>query len=75
MCGIVGIFSYGTNIADLQQPVRQAVDMMARRGPDDEGIWSDGRVCVLGFRRLAILDLARRSSTDALKRWALRSGL
>jgi asparagine synthase (glutamine-hydrolysing) len=58
VCGIVGIFSYGTNIADLQQPVRQAVDMMARRGPDDEGIWSDGRVCVLGFRRLAILDLS-----------------
>jgi asparagine synthase (glutamine-hydrolysing) len=31
---------------------------MARRGPDDEGFWSDpeGRV-QLGFRRLAILDL------------------
>ena len=33
-------------------------DRMARRGPDDEGFWSDpeGRL-QLGFRRLAILDL------------------
>lgn len=32
--------------------------MMARRGPDDEGLWSDGAHCTFGYRRLAILDLA-----------------
>jgi asparagine synthase (glutamine-hydrolysing) len=31
--------------------------MMARRGPDDKGQWSDD-LCALGFRRLAILDLS-----------------
>lgn len=31
--------------------------LMARRGPDDEGFWSDGKRCALGFRRLSILDL------------------
>jgi asparagine synthase (glutamine-hydrolysing) len=31
---------------------------MARRGPDDAGIWHDNEHCVLGFRRLAILDLS-----------------
>ena len=31
---------------------------MARRGPDDEGIWTDEQHCTLGFRRLSILDLS-----------------
>lgn len=31
---------------------------MARRGPDDEGHWTDGQNCALGFRRLSILDLS-----------------
>ncbi len=30
---------------------------MARRGPDDEGAWTDGQHCTFGFRRLSILDL------------------
>jgi asparagine synthase (glutamine-hydrolysing) len=34
------------------------MDAMERRGPDDEGYWSDNEHCALGFRRLAILDLA-----------------
>lgn len=33
------------------------VDMVARRGPDGRGLWTDGVACTLGFRRLAILDL------------------
>jgi len=36
------------------------VSMMTRRGPDDEGRWSDGKYCALGFRRLSILDLSKR---------------
>src|SRR5262249_43958632 len=36
----------------------KSVSLMARRGPDDEGIWSDGHTCTLGFRRLAVLDLS-----------------
>lgn len=31
---------------------------MFRRGPDDEGFWTDGERCALGFRRLSILDLS-----------------
>ncbi|MGH7963151.1 MAG: asparagine synthetase B family protein, partial [Candidatus Binatia bacterium] len=34
------------------------IALMARRGPDDEGVWSDGRGVTLGFRRLAVLDLS-----------------
>ena len=58
MCGVVGVLSFGASIAEQQDPIRQSIDLMARRGPDDEGIWSDGRACMLGFRRLAILDLS-----------------
>ncbi|HXN85085.1 MAG TPA: asparagine synthase (glutamine-hydrolyzing) [Candidatus Binataceae bacterium] len=58
MCGIVGLLSFGANVAGLHDSIRRSVDLMVRRGPDDEGIWSDGRACILGFRRLAILDLS-----------------
>jgi len=34
------------------------IALMARRGPDDEGCWSDGQYVALGVRRLAILDLS-----------------
>jgi asparagine synthase (glutamine-hydrolysing) len=36
---------------------RGLLALMARRGPDDEGEWSD-RWCTLGFCRLAVLDLS-----------------
>lgn len=32
--------------------------LMRRRGPDDEGTWTEGEHVALGFRRLAILDLS-----------------
>lgn len=37
--------------------VRAMTGLLVRRGPDDEGYWTDGERCALGFRRLAILDL------------------
>ena len=51
MCGIVGVAGPGGR--DL---VSQLVGLLAHRGPDDEGIWSDGRFS-LGHRRLAIIGL------------------
>jgi len=53
MCGICG--AYGG--PDLTGPVRDLIPLMVRRGPDDEGYWTDGERCALGFRRLSILDL------------------
>ncbi|MBL8132715.1 MAG: asparagine synthase (glutamine-hydrolyzing) [Anaerolineae bacterium] len=54
MCGIVGEFSSTVDV----QVIRRLTGMMSRRGPDDDGIWTDDHVCALGFRRLAILDLS-----------------
>lgn len=58
MCGLVGAFSFSRCPPDeLDEPIRRLIPRMARRGPDDEGFWSDGERCALGFRRLSILDL------------------
>ena len=59
MCGICGIV-----YADSERPVSRDVlmrmrDVMAHRGPDDQGIFLDGNVG-LGHRRLSILDLSER---------------
>ena len=57
MCGIAGELRFNTvtgPVADWDQ----ISSMMARRGPDDAGIWSDDERCTLVFRRLAIIDLS-----------------
>jgi asparagine synthase (glutamine-hydrolysing) len=58
MCGIAGFFRSG---GDTSPADRYAVERMAaaqtHRGPDDGGLFQDGRV-VLGHRRLAIIDLS-----------------
>jgi len=53
MCGIFGI----TGIFDLNK-AREALNLLAHRGPDDQGefVTEDGRL-YLGHRRLSIIDL------------------
>lgn len=59
MCGIVGVFHTDSKISDSDTHlIKKLSELMARRGPDDEGFWSDGELCALGFRRLSILDLS-----------------
>lgn len=60
MCGIVGIFDYGSQ-SPAPDPalLTRMRDAMQHRGPDDQGLYfsPDGRLG-LGFRRLAIIDLS-----------------
>ncbi len=58
MCGICGQFGFGLH-SELPNVTewRPLIQMMSRRGPDDQGIWHDER-CLMGFRRLAIIDLS-----------------
>lgn len=59
MCGLVGAFAASDmDPEQLREPIKRLTRLVARRGPDDEGQWNDGRRCAFGFRRLAILDLA-----------------
>ncbi len=55
MCGIAGIISASAP-ADPEQLGRMA-DALAHRGPDDRGIWTQGRLG-LAQTRLSIIDLA-----------------
>ncbi len=58
MCGIAGELHYQRGRGSGVDWARISA-LMARRGPDDEGIWvSPGESCTLVFRRLAILDLS-----------------
>lgn len=54
MCGIVGRFSIEP-VPDTTDLWDELVDTMWRRGPDDRGLLADER-CVLGARRLAVMD-------------------
>ncbi len=56
MCGFVSYVSL-TDAAVDRELVARMTDLVAHRGPDDVGFFFDDRVG-LGFRRLAILDLA-----------------
>jgi len=56
MCGIAGLAALTGGAVD-PGPLQAMCDALHHRGPDDEGLWSDGPVA-LGNRRLSIIDLA-----------------
>jgi asparagine synthase (glutamine-hydrolysing) len=56
MCGICGVFNFGTGEPADPVALKRATDAMAHRGPDDEGFHLDGALG-LGNRRLSIIDL------------------
>lgn len=58
MCGITGVFTHRQEVRKHREVVLHLTELMRRRGPDDEGFWTDDRHLALGFRRLAILDLS-----------------
>lgn len=55
MCGIAGAFTYAGSDTKAAERVSAALTCLAHRGPDDEGLYREGR-CVLGQRRLSIID-------------------
>ncbi len=57
MCGIAGIINFNNEPAE-QTLLKRMTDIIAHRGPDDEGFHLDGAVG-LGHRRLSIIDLSR----------------
>ncbi len=68
MCGIVGLLTFHGHAKAFRGDVARAVDRMSRRGPDDAGLWSDDACCLLGFRRLSILDLSPAGHQPMLTR-------
>jgi asparagine synthase (glutamine-hydrolysing) len=63
MCGIAGIFN--TNLAPVEQ-LKKKLEVMsgliAHRGPDDQGLWTNKSHAVgLAHRRLTIIDLSQHA--------------
>lgn len=78
MCGISGILNLSSERPIELSRLRQMTQAIRHRGPDDEGfhLSRDG-VCGLGFRRLAIIDLAggRQPLSDPGQSvWAMLNG-
>jgi asparagine synthase (glutamine-hydrolysing) len=64
MCGIAGLFSWGTAADAVSQRELEAISgAVSHRGPDGSGLWMDpsGRVA-LAHRRLAIIDLSANAN-------------
>jgi asparagine synthase (glutamine-hydrolysing) len=63
MCGIAGVFSINPFIRPSLDRIKMMTDVIAHRGPDGEGIWTNNRGgVVLGHRRLSIIDLSAEAS-------------
>lgn len=57
MCGIAGVMKFGREARAESGAVRQMCAAMTHRGPDDEGVYTDGPASI-GMRRLSIIDVA-----------------
>ncbi|MBV8686783.1 MAG: asparagine synthase (glutamine-hydrolyzing) [Alphaproteobacteria bacterium] len=72
MCGIAGLLTAGRADPAL---VRRMIAPIAHRGPDDQGVWTDGDAGIgLGHRRLSIVDLSPLGHQPMLSadgRWML----
>ena len=55
MCGIVGVLNDAQPVS--RELLQEMTEVIAHRGPDDDGLYTDGPVG-LGNRRLAIIDLS-----------------
>ncbi len=59
MCGICGEVRFDGQFPDPGR-IRRMLARLARRGPDDEGLYAEGPAA-LGHRRLAIIDLSEHA--------------
>ena len=59
MCGIAGILLPNAALprAEIEARLWQMIGTIRHRGPDDEGVWTDG-LCGLAHARLSIIDLS-----------------
>ena len=56
MCGIAGWFDKNVNFTDKGKIINDMSKTLARRGPDDSGVYVKPPVCLI-HRRLAVIDV------------------
>jgi len=57
MCGICGIYNYGSGVHVTREDLKAMNDLLVHRGPDDEGYYTRENAG-LAMRRLSIIDLS-----------------
>jgi asparagine synthase (glutamine-hydrolysing) len=58
MCGICGVLHFGpTPVRPDAVLINRMTDVLKHRGPNDRGVWVNGRIA-LGHRRLSVIDLS-----------------
>ena len=57
MCGIAGIYNYGSRLPVAERLLKEMCRVIEHRGPDDEGFYREGEFG-MGMRRLSIIDVA-----------------
>lgn len=73
MCGIAGIVAFSNEARAYLNKIDAATDCLAKRGPDDKGIYINDEIA-LGHRRLSIIDTSHAASqpmTDASGRYQI----
>ncbi|HEV8657047.1 MAG TPA: asparagine synthase (glutamine-hydrolyzing) [Thermoanaerobaculia bacterium] len=76
MCGIAGIISFDRGATVDAERLRRMRDVLRHRGPDGEGLWTEGPVG-LAHRRLSILDIeggAQPMTTADENAWIVFNG-
>jgi len=58
MCGVAGLFSDKSSRQLSQKKLEVMLSSIESRGPDAQGLWTDGQGLHLGHRRLSIIDLS-----------------
>ena len=67
MCGIVGAFQPSARDLTSDADLARMRDTMVHRGPNGAGLWRSPREdCVLGHRRLSIIDLSTSADQPML---------
>ncbi|QRN03387.1 asparagine synthase (glutamine-hydrolyzing) [Legionella sp. MW5194] len=68
MCGIAGIFNLkAAAVEQLEKKLQVMNKLIAHRGPDDEGIWTNkNKTMGLAHRRLSIIDLSQHAHQPML---------
>lgn len=65
MCAICGWLNMKNDLSKEQDRFREMLELMSCRGKDNTGFYFEKSV-MLGHKRLAIVDLERRKSTNVL---------
>ena len=71
MCGFTGYLSTANNNYKIKSDliIQKMTNSLVHRGPDSEGYWHDSQSeIMLGFRRLAILDISTNGNQPMISK-------